>query len=209
MSAVCVVDLAAGSPGAGPVVNPVVLALRKIGASPEIAGTHERLERASHIIIPGASSFGAVLRGLRSRGLDAAIASALGRGASVLAISTAFLALFAASDRAEPGLALLAGTCRRFPEQAPGGARLKVPMIGWNEVVPAPGSRLFSGIGRDWFYFAESSYPVPEDQDLVVATTEHGTPHVCACERGRLSGVLFHPEKSGPKGLALLSNFLS
>jgi glutamine amidotransferase len=47
--------------------------------------------------------------------------------------------------------------------------------------------------------------PVTSD---TVAVSEHGEPFAAIVERGRISGVQFHPEKSGDVGLAILRNFL-
>ena len=44
--------------------------------------------------------------------------------------------------------------------------------------------------------------------DLVLATTEHGTRFISAIARGPMLGVQFHPERSGPDGLRLLANFV-
>ena len=50
---------------------------------------------------------------------------------------------------------------------------------------------------------------VPQDPTIVAATCEYGLSYACAFERGKLAAVQFHPEKSGPKGLTILANFLS
>ena len=50
---------------------------------------------------------------------------------------------------------------------------------------------------------------VRSDPKITAATTDYGVEYTCAVERDRLAAVQFHPEKSGPKGLAVLSNFLS
>ena len=55
-------------------------------------------------------------------------------------------------------------------------------------------------------YFTHS-YVAPVTSDTV-AVTEHGEPFAAIVERGLVSGVQFHPEKSGEVGLAMLRNFL-
>ena len=59
------------------------------------------------------------------------------------------------------------------------------------------------------FYFIHSYHAIPEDASVSAATADYGVTYTCACERGRLAAVQFHPEKSGPKGLALLAKISS
>jgi glutamine amidotransferase len=42
-----------------------------------------------------------------------------------------------------------------------------------------------------------------------VAVTEHGEPFAAIVEHGLVSGVQFHPEKSGDVGLQILRNFVT
>ena len=86
-----------------------------------------------------------------------------------------------------------------------------LPHIGWNQVERSRPHALFDGIddAAD-FYFVHSYAGVPNEasDDLVLATTEHGTRFISAVARGAMVGVQFHPERSGPDGLRLLSNFV-
>ncbi|MRR14150.1 imidazole glycerol phosphate synthase subunit HisH, partial [archaeon] len=53
-----------------------------------------------------------------------------------------------------------------------------------------------------------SYYGLPEDDSVVAATTEHGVDVTAAICRDNLFATQFHPEKSGPKGLQILKNFV-
>jgi glutamine amidotransferase len=57
------------------------------------------------------------------------------------------------------------------------------------------------------FYFVHSYYLDPEDRSSVIATTEHGVEFASAFARDNFAALQFHPEKSGPLGLALLERF--
>jgi imidazole glycerol phosphate synthase glutamine amidotransferase subunit len=100
------------------------------------------------------------------------------------------------------GLSLLKGDVKKFD----GG--VKVPHIGWNDVVPVTTSTLF-GEGRKseqgCFYFVHSYYvdETPEE----IAVTTYGKRFMSAVEGGNVMGVQFHPEKSQSAGLKLLKNF--
>ena len=53
-------------------------------------------------------------------------------------------------------------------------------------------------------FYHVHSFTVRADQADVLGTAEYGAPFVSAVEHGDVFGVQFHPEKSGPSGLALL-----
>ena len=91
-----------------------------------------------------------------------------------------------------------------------------VPHMGWSEVRPPAGSRLFDGVARERFYFVHS-YGVTTDPaaEMVGPTTPpavtwatHGVDFVAAVENGPLTATQFHPEKSGDSGSHLLENWL-
>jgi len=112
-----------------------------------------------------------------------------------------------------PGLRVLAGRVRRFRDAemlGQGGARLKVPHMGWNRIRRAREHPLWQGIDDDTrFYFAHSYYPAPDDPELTAASAAYPTAFTCAIARANIFAVQFHPEKSHRAGLQLLSNFVA
>ncbi len=89
--------------------------------------------------------------------------------------------------------------------EAPG---LKIPQIGWNPVAWRGGPALAEGLPDPCaFYHVHSFAARPADEEDIAATASYGTEFVSVVERGRVYGTQFHPEKSGPDGLALLRNF--
>jgi imidazole glycerol-phosphate synthase subunit HisH len=80
--------------------------------------------------------------------------------------------------------------------------------MGWNDVEPGEGRRLFEGLDEQpRFYFLHSFFVEPKDAAHVAATTEYGAPFACAVHRDNVWGVQFHPEKSHHFGAAMLRNF--
>ena len=109
------------------------------------------------------------------------------------------------------GLGILAGEVWRFPDDMrnpASGERLKVPHMGWNNVVPVRDHPLWHDIaGDERFYFVHSYYVAPQDEGVVAARTQYGIDFCCAAAFGSTFAVQFHPEKSQRAGLALLANF--
>ena len=85
----------------------------------------------------------------------------------------------------------------------------KVPHVGWNRVESVfDPCGLFDG---KLFYFNHSFCVKSVDvanYDVVSLTNYGGTSFVSHIGRENISGVQFHPEKSGEAGLAIYKNFL-
>ena len=104
------------------------------------------------------------------------------------------------------GLGWISGRVRKL-EAAESG--LPLPHVGWNDVEPVSGAILFKDIKNPIFYFVHSYHLVPEDKNIISATTEYGKKFVSAVKQKNIFGLQFHPEKSQQAGLDVLANFLS
>ena len=164
----------------------------------------EELGRASGIIVPGVGHFSST-QALNRSWVDAVLAS-IGEGKPLLGICLGMQWLFEGSDESPdlPGLGLLSGRCFRLS----GGAnRLKIPHVGWNTLTFCrPGAIVDHVADGSQVYFTHS-FVAPVGGDTV-ATTEHGETFASVVQRGQVTGVQFHPEKSGDVGLRILRNFL-
>ncbi|HJT38013.1 MAG TPA: imidazole glycerol phosphate synthase subunit HisH [Actinomycetota bacterium] len=178
----------------------VAKALEKVGATVDVSVDVSR--DADALVVPGQGAFGSCVVNLGSRMDD--VRAWISDGRPYLGICLGLQVLFDSSEESEEkGAAVFSGDVVRFP------AGPKVPHIGWNEVVPRAGARLFDGIDAGTrFYFVHSYYPSPADDAVVAATSDYALEFCCAAERDNVMATQFHPEKSGDAGLALLSNFV-
>jgi glutamine amidotransferase len=186
-------------------------ALRKVGAEAELCASAEAAEGAAGVVVPGVGAFGACMRALVGSGLAPVVEAAVHSHTPLLGICVGFQMLFECSeeDPEVAGLGILRGTVRRLPE------RVKRPQMQWNQLRRTPAgadSRMLDGLGPEpWVYFVHSYAPDPDPpaDEAVVAFCDYGKQVVAAVERGPVWGCQFHPEKSGPTGLAILANFAS
>jgi glutamine amidotransferase len=161
------------------------------------------LQSASGIVVPGVGHFGT------TAALDAAwreaIQAAIGRGTPLLGICLGMQWLFAASDEAPgvPGLEIIHETIKRMD-----GPAVKIPHVGWNSLELRGPSRILGGLEDGAQVYFTHSFAAPVTAETV-ATTTHGTTFAAAVEIKRVSGVQFHPEKSGEAGLRILRNFVA
>jgi imidazole glycerol phosphate synthase glutamine amidotransferase subunit len=194
---VAVLDWGGGNTGS------VLRALRRAGAEPELVSTAEGVREAERLVFPGVGAFGAVLRGVRERGLDAALTDRLTRDPRpFLGVCVGLQALFDESEETPgvKGLGILPGAVRKLRAR-------KVPQVGWNEVVPVPGAIP----GRGYAYFVNSyAAPAPEGASWVAARTDYEGEFASAIALGpAVLAVQFHPEKSGAYGASLLARWLA
>lgn len=110
-------------------------------------------------------------------------------------------------------LGFLSGKVRHFGRDLHDcdGKRLKVPHMGWNQVVQRHAHPLWAGIDdQARFYFVHSYYVEAERDGDVFATTHYaGVEAHVATGRDSVFAVQFHPEKSADAGLRLLENFVN
>jgi imidazole glycerol phosphate synthase glutamine amidotransferase subunit len=177
----------------------VLAAFARLGASAQIAREPSEVEEADRVVVPGVGTFGATMAGLRTAGLDGAIATRARGGAPILAMCVGLQILFETSDENPgEGLGVLSGRVGRFP------AAVRVPQFGWNRIEPEPGCRYLEA---GFAYFA-NSFRVLEAPGCTVARAEHGEKFVAALERGPLLACQFHPELSGTFGHELMARWL-
>ena len=190
----------------------VIKALRKVGAEVDVADTGEALRRAERLVLPGVGAFADGARALRERGLVEAIRETIAGGRPFLGICLGMQLLFSESEEfgRHEGLGILRGRVRAIPP-APG---LKVPFIGWSAVEAPPdgswrGTVLEALPAGAAAYFVHSFACEPENPADRLALTRYGGREITAAVgKGPFAACQFHPEKSGPVGLALLRRFV-
>ncbi len=197
---VTVLDYGAGN------VRSVVNAVRHLGEEVSFVRTPEDILMASRLLFPGVGAFGEMMKVLTKRGFVEPLREYILAGRPFLGICLGLQALFDGSEEAPgvPGLGIFRGVVRRFRSS------LSVPHIGWNGLKPRKPSRLLCGLrGDEKFYFVHSYHVVPDDERIILTTTDYGEEFVSAVQWEHGAAVQFHPEKSGAEGLSLLKNFLS
>jgi cyclase len=203
MTRVAIVDYGMGN------LASVARAFESLYADVTVSDRAEDLRAADRIVLPGVGAFGEGMRNLAARGLIAVLGEeVLTRGKPFLGICLGMQLLARDGDEHghHEGLGWLKASVRPLETRA---ARVKQLQIGWNDVVPRPGSALFAGLrGAPCFYFVHGYQLVCDDDAVVAAHSHYGTRFVAAIEQDNVFGVQFHPEKSQEPGLTLLRRFL-
>jgi glutamine amidotransferase len=167
--------------------------------------------RADHVVLPGVGAFADCRRGLDAvPGMVDALRQAVldgGRPFLGICVGMQLLADVGREHGDHRGLGWIGGEVARI---APADPALKIPHMGWNELVLArPHHPLLAGIGEGAHaYFVHSyAFVCAEDAD-VLARVDYGGPITAIIGRDNIAGTQFHPEKSQAVGLRLIANFL-
>jgi len=198
---IALIDYGAGN------LHSVHNALVKAGAT-DVAVTADPdvVARAQRIVLPGVGAFRACRDGLYGlSGVVEAMREAVQeRGVPFLGICVGMQLLADTGEEfgRHEGLGWVPGIVRHIDPKAPG---IKVPHMGWNDVIPATPHGL---IEPGEAYYLHSYHFDAADPAHILATTQHGGPLVSAVGRDTIVGVQFHPEKSQAYGLSFLSRFL-
>jgi glutamine amidotransferase len=177
-----------------------------IGCKAEITNEPGKILRAEKVVLPGVGAFSDAMDNLREMGMIDVIYEIINIGKPFLGICLGMQLLMDRSNEGGSfeGLGIIKGEVKRIPP-APG---LKIPHMGWNELRFKPGSLLFAGLQPNVdVYFVHSYYVDTQYSEAVIGTTDYGRKITGAVQKGNVTGVQFHPEKSGDAGLQILRNF--
>jgi glutamine amidotransferase len=180
-------------------IQSVINAVRRFGLEPIVTDRTDELTSADKIIFPGVGEASSAMDYLRSKNLDTAIKSLT---QPVLAICLGMQLLCKYSDENNTEcLGVLPYRVQRFSTDG-----IKVPQIGWNNILSLKSS-LFNDVTEDSRVYFVHSYFI-EKSDKTIAATTYDSEFSAAIQHENFYGVQFHPEKSGVIGAKILENFL-
>jgi len=179
-------------------------ALTRLGVESCRASTLEGLASCDALILPGVGHFGALMRSLTERSLVKPLRDAVAGGVPLLGICLGLQAMFATSDEAigDAGLSLFPQKVSALPPTD------RLPHMGWNQLRRVRPSALLEGVPQDAYFYFAHSYAALDAGEAAVALCDHSVSFVAVLEQGNVFATQFHPEKSGPAGTQVLSNFV-
>ncbi len=177
--------------------------LERAGAEPVLTADPAVVAEAAGVVLPGVGNFGRVMEAIREAGVDKLAYDAVDSGRPFIGICVGMQALYESSDEVDgvEGLGILPGRIELLKGD------VKRPQMQWNTLdFPTP-SPLFAGLPADpWVYFVHSY--APHNPEHAIATCDYGRPFTAAAQRDNVFATQFHPEKSGPVGLQIITNFV-
>lgn len=200
---ITIVDLEIGNLGS------IENMLKKIDVPSVRTSRPQDIANANKLILPGVGSFDTGIKNLNKFKLRAILdKKVLEEKIPVLGVCLGMQLLTESSEEGvEPGLGWIAAHTVKFKMNSQ-DKELKIPHMGWNQVVPKTRTGLFANLPEEIkFYFVHSYYVSCKTSDTVLAKTEYGRVFTSAVQQDNIFGVQFHPEKSHKYGMQLLKNF--
>ena len=174
---------------------------------------------AHKIFFPGVGAFRKVMETIEKRKLIETLDQVKEKKIPLFGICLGLQLFFDESEEFGPskGLGLISGNVKKLPTNSKEKQKPKIPNMGWfklnlnKQFTNKHFSKFVNSLNeKDLYYFVHSYFVNPSEKTNVVATYNFGGHEIPAIvSKDMLIGCQFHPEKSGKKGLELISNFLS
>jgi len=189
-------------------ISSIIGALKYLGVGViTVSNSLSDIVSADKLILPGVGSFPTAMNNIKKLNIDTYLRdSVLVDKKPILGICLGMqlMADSSSEDSYSQGLGFVKGTVRRFSESS-----LKVPHMGFNQVVIKRNSKLFKGLNNlSDFYFVHS-FRMTSDADINQSECTYNDKFIAGYEYGNIAGVQFHPELSQTNGLKLLNNFIT
>jgi len=168
------------------------------------------ISKADRIVLPGDGAFAHCRGALHARpGLAEAIVEAVtvrARPFMGICVGMQMMATTGHEYQKTPGFGWVAGDIRRI---RPSDERLKVPHMGWNDLVIDTAHPVLEGVATgDHAYFVHSYAMDVSNPAERLAHVDYGGEVTAIIGRDNMIGMQFHPEKSQEAGLRMIGNFL-
>lgn len=199
---IAIIDYDAGN------LTSVKRALDYLGIQSEITPDPDKIINSERIIFPGVGHAASAMNTIINRGLDQALTESYSNGTPILGICLGTQIILSHSTEGDTNcLGLIEGNCPKFELK---NTELKIPHMGWNQIRRLSDHPILDSVDPgDEFYFVHSFYPQPQDPSSIIALCEYEIEFPAVIGSNNLVATQFHPEKSGPAGLRILSNFSS
>ncbi len=176
----------------------------------EVTSDLNKIKSSDKIVLPGQGSFKSCVDALNSiEGLVDTLNNFVINEKKPLFGICVGLQMFADigfEEKETKGLGWISGKVLKIDNQ---NGKYKLPHIGWNVINIIKDSKIFKDIeNNSHMYFVHSYEFVPEDKNVISATTEYSSNIVCSVEKENIFGTQFHPEKSDKIGLKIIDNFI-
>ena len=205
---VTIVDYKSGN------ISSVINSFKEVAKSKvniKVTSDLNEIKSSDKLVLPGQGSFKSCIDGLKniSGMIDVLNEFVINNKKPLFGICVG-LQMFANigyEEKETEGLGWIPGKVSKIDNQK---GKYKLPHIGWNQINILKNSKILKGVEKNsHMYFVHSYEFIPEDKNVISATTNYSSSIVCSVEKENIFGTQFHPEKSDKLGLRIINNFIS
>ncbi len=190
---IVIIDYGAGN------VKSVQFALERLGYSAICTNDTKEIQNADKVIFPGVGEAQSAMQEIRKFGLEKVIPVLK---QPVLGICLGMQLMCEHSEENDTDcLGVFPIEVKKFRVE------LKVPHIGWNQIIDIKG-HLFDKVMEAAYVYYVHSYYIPMNE-FSIANTDYGVKYSGAIQKDNFYACQFHPEKSGDIGEQILKNFIN
>lgn len=182
-------------------------ALKFLGYDSICSNNKDDIINTDKLILPGVGSFKNAMNNIKNLQIDNFLRIATNeKKTPILGICLGMQLLGKSSteDGFSEGLNFFQGSVDKINNKS-----LKVPHVGFNNVISPKKSILYNGIKDNSDFYFVHSYKMKTSQVEGVAYSFYGENFVASFEEEHVFGTQFHPEKSQTNGLLVLKNFVN
>ncbi|WP_249871392.1 imidazole glycerol phosphate synthase subunit HisH [Oceanobacillus saliphilus] len=195
---IAIIDYGAGN------IKSLQFALDKLNKESVLTTDPQVIRDSDSIILPGVGAFKDAMDAINDLGLAGVLKQEAAAGKPILGICLGMQLFYERSyeDGDWEGLGLLKGNVRKIKDT------VKVPHMGWNTITKNKENPLMNDLPDDVYVYFVHSYAVGSlEEDSLVGSTQYGGVVPAIVQQGNITGMQFHPEKSGDIGIKLLKNY--
>ena len=191
-------------------------ALEGLGFEVEITSDYQKIISCDGAILPGVGAFPEAMKNIKELNLDSTIKDFINTGKPFVGICLGFQLLFDRSDEIEDtlGLGIIPGEVLDFSKL---GENIRVPHVGWNHIEKRSIISKLKDINyqdiindKESFYFVHSNFVKPFNDNHIFTETKYAGIKFCSSIiKENIFACQFHPEKSGQKGIKVLSKIFN
>lgn len=194
-----------------------VLAAEGLSGEVIVTSKAEDVAKADRLVLPGQGAFADCISGLKGvPGMIEALEEGIFKKAKPffgICVGMQLMASRGLEFGTHEGLGWIEGDVRKM---TPNDASLKIPHMGWNEMImnDACAHPMVQGVIKTYsetlphFYFVHSFVFDCKDSGHVAGRCDYGGEFTAMVAKDNMIGTQFHPEKSQDAGLSLISAFL-
>lgn len=187
-------------------------AIKRLGCEVLISADQANLLACDALILPGVGAFEDAMKRLNDTGLVTLFDKIVEANKPLLGICLGMQLLFEESEENGhwKGLGIFQGAVKQFSGKDLSGKPYRVPHMGWNNLIFAKSPTWLEQLPKErYVYFVHSYFATEMDEQNLIAYAEYGDTKVPGIvQKGNVTGMQFHPEKSGECGIYLLQQWI-